>query len=449
VSDELPKSGLILSYYGDDFTGSTDALEVLGNNGLSPVLFLRPPSPEQMVGYPDCRAVGVAGVSRSQSPAWMSLELPPVFESLKRLGSQVYHYKVCSTFDSSPETGSIGRALEIGQQVFGVPFVPIVVGVPVLRRYTLFGNLFADYQGNIYRIDRHPAMMSHAVTPMTESDLRVHLSRQTSKKIGLFDIIALQQLHPDEKFQELLAENPDAILFDTLDQASLIQVGGILWTRRPASGSFIVGSSGVEYALVAYWQASGLLPGLPQFAPVLEVDRLVVVSGSCSPNTERQILWALGHGFVGIPVDADALVAGDEATGRGLLDKALLELAKGKSVVLYTALGKKDSTLARAARARESSFGMRLSGQIGVLLREIIQRSGIRRVLIAGGDTASYVGRQLGLEALTMASPMLPGAPLCHAHADSPSVDGLELVFKGGQMGTDDCFARVKTGQIN
>jgi uncharacterized protein YgbK (DUF1537 family) len=438
---------LILTYYGDDFTGSTDALEVLGTNGLSPVLFLKSPTPEQMVRYPDCRAVGIAGVSRSQSPVWMSRELPPVFERLKRLGSQVCHYKVCSTFDSSPDTGSIGRALEIGQHVFGVPYVPIVVGVPSLRRYTVFGNLFADYQGNIFRIDRHPAMMSHAVTPMTESDLRLHLARQTEKKLGLFDIIALQHSHSDEKFRELLAEKPDAVLFDTLDQPSLIRVGRILWTRRPASGSFIVGSSGVEYALVAYWQASGLLPGPSQFAPVRAVDRLVVVSGSCSPNTERQIHWAMGHGFVGIPVDADALVAGDEATGRVLLDKALMELTKGKSVVLYTALGGKDSTLARAARERESSFGMRLSGQIGMILHEIIQRSGIRRVLVAGGDTASYVGRQLGMEALTMASPMIPGAPLCHAHADSPSVDGLELVFKGGQMGTDDCFAKVRNGQ--
>jgi len=447
MSDQLPNSGLVLSYYGDDFTGSTDALEVLGTNGLSPVLFLKPPSPEQMVRYPDCRAVGVAGVSRSQSPAWMSRELPTVFESLKRLRSEVCHYKVCSTFDSSPEIGSIGRALEIGQQVFGVPFVPIVVGVPSLRRYTLFGNLFADYQGSIYRIDRHPAMMSHAVTPMTESDLRLHLARQTAKTIGLFDILALQHSHSDEKFQELLAEKLDAVLFDTLDQASLIQVGRILWTRRPASGSFIVGSSGVEYALVAYWQASGLLPGPPQFAPVGAVDRLVVASGSCSPNTERQILWALGHGFAGIAVDADALVAGDEATGGVLLDKALNELIRGRSVVLYTALGRKDATLARAARERESSFGMRLSEQLGMILREIICRSGVSRALIAGGDTASYVGQQLGMEALTMAGPMLPGAPLCRAHADSPSVDGLELVFKGGQMGTEDCFAKVKTGQ--
>jgi uncharacterized protein YgbK (DUF1537 family) len=209
-----------------------------------------------------------------------------------------------------------------------------------------------------------------------------------------------------------------------------------------------VGSSGVEYALVAYWRASGLLPPPPQFEPVRAVDRLVVVSGSCSPNTERQIRWALDHGFTGIPVDAGALVEGDETTRRALMDSALKDLAQGRSLIVYTALGEKDSTLAKAARARESTFGMRLSAQLGVLLRELIRRSGIRRVLIAGGDTASYVGQQLGIEALTMASPMLPGAPLCRAHADSPSLDGLELVFKGGQMGTDDCFAKVKTGRI-
>jgi uncharacterized protein YgbK (DUF1537 family) len=449
VSETLPQTGQVLSYYGDDFTGSTDALEVLGANGFSPVLFLKPPSREQIARFPDCRAIGIAGVSRSRSPEWMSSELPSVFEGLKRLGAQVCHYKVCSTFDSSPETGSIGRALEIGQKVFAVPYVPVVVGVPSMGRYTLFGNLFANYHGTIYRIDRHPAMMSHPVTPMTESDLRLHLSRQTQKRIGLLDIVSLRHPHLDDKFREVLAGDPDAILFDVLDQQSLIQVGRILWSRRPPGGSFIVGSSGVEYALVAYWRAAGLLPPPPEFRRVAPVDRLVVVSGSCSPKTERQILWSLDHGFVGIPINADALVASDSVKGdrSTWASRPLAELARGRSIVLYTALGEEDSARARDARGGESSFGMRLGEQLGTLLRELVCRAGVRRVLVAGGDTASHVGQQLSLEALTMLSPMIPGAPLCRAHSREPGLDGLELVLKGGQVGSDDCFGRVQLGQ--
>jgi transaldolase len=110
--ERLSDRHLIATFYGDDFTGSTDALEALAVHGLHPVLFLRSPSPDQVARFPDSRAVGVAGESRSRSPQWMSEHLPKVFQQLKALGPLICHYKVCSTFDSSPEVGSIGRALE-------------------------------------------------------------------------------------------------------------------------------------------------------------------------------------------------------------------------------------------------------------------------------------------------------------------------------------------------
>ena len=105
----------LFSFYGDDFTGSTDALEAVASNGVPSVLFPDPPGDELLARFSDCRAIGIAGESRSRGPAWMDENLPTVFESLKRMGAPLCQYKVCSTFDSSPEFGSIGRAMEIGQ----------------------------------------------------------------------------------------------------------------------------------------------------------------------------------------------------------------------------------------------------------------------------------------------------------------------------------------------
>src|SRR5579872_5137898 len=116
---------LRLTFYGDDFTGSTDAMEGLALAGVRTVLFLEPPDSSMLQQLPGIEAVGVAGVSRAMSPEWMDRELPPVFASLGKLGAPICHYKVCSTFDSSPFVGSIGRALEIGQRVFGPEFVPV------------------------------------------------------------------------------------------------------------------------------------------------------------------------------------------------------------------------------------------------------------------------------------------------------------------------------------
>ena len=80
---------------------------------------------------------------------------------------------------------------------------------------------------------------------------------------------------------------------------------------------------------------------------------------------------------------------------------------------------------------------------MGRLLRDLIEQSGIRRAVIAGGDTASHAGRQLGVHALTFAAPLTPGSPLCRAHSDLPALDGVEFTFKGGQVGQDDFFESV------
>ena len=114
MATPLPPDKPIFSFYGDDFTGSTDALEALAASGVPAVLFLRPPDAADLREFGGCRAVGIAGESRSRSPEWMRDALPPVFERLREIGAPVVQYKVCSTFDSSPETGSIGCALEVG-----------------------------------------------------------------------------------------------------------------------------------------------------------------------------------------------------------------------------------------------------------------------------------------------------------------------------------------------
>jgi len=90
----------------------------------------------------------------------MSENLPRAFRWLQSHGSPICQYKVCSTFDSSPEIGSIGRALEIGQDIFGTQCVPVVVGAPHLGRYVAFSHLFAGSKDGIYRIDRHPVTVA-------------------------------------------------------------------------------------------------------------------------------------------------------------------------------------------------------------------------------------------------------------------------------------------------
>ena len=173
---------LLVSYYGDDFTGSTDVMEALASNGIPTVLFLGIPDQALLDRFQDCRAIGIAGTSRSESPAWMQEHLAPAFQWLKGLQASICHYKVCSTFDSSPAIGSIGRVMDLSRSAFGDTAIPIVAATPALGRYCAFGNLFARSatDGRVHRIDRHPIMSVHPVTPMHEADLARHLGAQTS-----------------------------------------------------------------------------------------------------------------------------------------------------------------------------------------------------------------------------------------------------------------------------
>jgi uncharacterized protein YgbK (DUF1537 family) len=417
----------LVCYYGDDFTGSTDALEALAANGVDTVLFLDPPDEQRLSAFPNCRAIGVAGESRSRSPEWMTENLPGIFQKLRDYGAPIVHYKVCSTFDSSPKTGNIGRVLEIGRKVFDTRAIPIVVAAPHLQRYVLFGNLFAAGGGSIHRIDRHPTMAAHPVTPMDEADLRLHLGKQTNLRIALLDIRAVDGESPEIALDKLRREDPDAILFDGLGEKSLSQTGKLLWTRRPPGASFAIGSSGLNHALIRQWREDGLIGAPPSPPPAAGVDRLLVMSGSCSPVTEGQICRAMNQGFIGVRLE------------KGAFDRAQTALTNGHSVVLFTALGPAD-------RGRLAG-GDELGRKLGTMLHDLLLRSGVRRAVVAGGDTSSHAVRQLGIHALTFHALMTPGAPLCSAHSDDPAIDGLELVLKGGQVGPEDFFAMVQRGQ--
>lgn len=429
---------LLYSFYADDFTGSTDVLEQLASNGVATVLYLGPPTPAQLAAFPEAQAVGIAGDSRSRSPEWMSEHLSEIFDALKRLQSPIVHYKVCSTFDSSPIHGSIGRAIEVGRGVFDSRFVPIVVGAPHLRRYVIFGNLFAAApDGVTYRIDRHP-MSRHPVTPMHEADLRVHLQAQTSLAMGLVDCEALRSGTTAEMLDREIASGKQVILFDTVDVDSLTMIGKILWEEAQERPLFSASSSGLTTALLSAMRNEYLLPERLETSDVGRAGSLLVISGSCAEATERQLRYALGRDFHGIALDPGALLAVDtaDAARDAALQLAVASLTSGQDTILYTAFGLPSAPV----------HGERLGNVLGSLLRDIIEHTGVRRVLLCGGDTASHAVQQLGLYALTWIANLQPGAPLCRAHAIDARdrVQNLELVLKGGQVGSDDFFDVVR-----
>ncbi len=419
---------MLYAYYGDDYTGSTDVLESLAVAGVKTALFLTPPTPQELAGFPGLQAIGIAGDSRSRSPQWMSDHLPVVFQALKAFGASVTHYKTCSTFDSAPHIGSIGRAIELGIKAFNAKFVPIIVGAPHLGRYVLFGNLFATAGQATYRIDRHPTMSRHPVTPMHEADLRQHLALQTAVPIGLVDLRDLTTAGLDAAQRDGAA----AVLFDTFDAASLKAAGALLWDAASLKPLFAAGSSGLTQSLIATWQHHGIIDVPSRPATAAALGQVAVFSGSCSPVTQAQIAWGIHHGFEDVALDAVELIANPTAP----LECVLRCLRTGSSPILYTSMG--------PLEASQAPHTEQLGLAIGKLLRAVLEQSEVRRVVLCGGDTSSHALQQLPIRALTYAAPMTPGAPLCTAHAPGTKFHGLEFVLKGGQVGPVDFFGVAK-----
>jgi uncharacterized protein YgbK (DUF1537 family) len=380
-------------------------------------------------------------------PAEMETELRPALAALRALGAPHVHYKVCSTFDSSPAVGSIGRAIDIGAETFRARFVPLLVGAPALGRWCVFGNLFARMGigsgGAIHRLDRHPSMSRHPVTPADESDLRIHLARQTEKRIALFDIlhVALPAHEARAALDTLLAGAPGIVLFDVLETGQLARIGALIDAFASAGHPlFSVGSSAIEMALGAHWTEHGKLAPPPSWPDPGPAGPLLVMSGSCSPVTGGQVAWALANGFADVPLAAAALASGGGC--EHALRAAIRHLQAGRHVVAHTCPREGDAPLGPAGSAAVGTA-------LGNIARAAIAASGARRLVVAGGDTSSHAARALGIEAVEMIAPLAPGAPLCRARAPGSPLDGCEVNFKGGQVGAADYFGAAARGRMN
>ncbi|MFK4492303.1 four-carbon acid sugar kinase family protein [Bradyrhizobium sp. USDA 336] len=452
VSNVLP-DGPLVSFYGDDFTGSTSVMEVLTFAGLPAVLFLVMPTAEQLAGFAGYRGIGIAGIARSQSPDWMATHLPQVFDTMAALNAPIAQYKVCSTFDSAPHVGSIGRAIDLATPVLGGEWHPLIVADPAIGRYQLFGNLFAVAGGVGHRLDRHPTMSCHPVTPMSEADVRRHLQRQTDKGIGLIDYLALKRGDAVTRLKEECARGGEIVAIDVADGETLAAAGRLVWENR-GKRLFAVGSQGLENALIAHWKATGLLEKPRQEFRTTPTERIVCVSGSCSPITAGQIAFAKRNGFAGIRLDASRAV--DTAEWERELERtraqALAAIGQGRDPLVFTAAGPDDPAVDCMRSAVDASglpageINDRIGAGLGRILDRVLRDARLGRAVIAGGDTSGHAALELGIYALTAVAPTAPGSPLCRAHLNDPAHAQLEIALKGGQIGAPDFFCAVKHG---
>ena len=413
-------------FIGDDFTGASDTLATLAEAGYRTRLFLQAPDPDTVATL-DLDAVGIATDLRAQPPAEIDARLRALGPALADLSPRVLHYKVCSTFDSAPDVGSIGAAVLALEQGLKPSLTAVIGGQPSLGRFCVFGNLFARApDGVVYRIDRHPIMSRHPTTPMGEADLRIHLAAQ-----GLADLMLVPRGEEHATVEHLDARqqtSPARLLFDAVGGKDIARIGSVLRALETNDQPLlIIGSSSVAEALAA-GRAKPLTDPTNGKLPPVSGPRLIL-AGSRSSATAAQI--AAAFGYERVPLRRSDL------TAEGLpacAQQCAAKLAGGTNVLVHL-LAERDYGLSPNA----------LSERLADLAVAITRQHPVRALGVAGGDTSSAVVHRLGFESLSFERRAGSGVAICRGHAPSSSLDGTRLLLKGGQVGPVDLFDRFLT----
>ncbi|WP_257984230.1 four-carbon acid sugar kinase family protein [Neobacillus cucumis] len=283
---------------------------------------------------------------------------------------------------------------------------------------------------------------------MNGADLRNHLRKQLEADIGLMDINELSQDGENVKEQYFKKiQSHDILLLDALNHENMRVIGRLLWEKPNKSTQFVVGSSGVEYALASCWRDIGI-PTL-NFSNFYRSgtirENVLVVSGSCSMITHQQIANALSNGFHGIRIPIH-LFTNNQQYLKSFIEEVVELLIGGKSVILYTALGSRDGSIGvtrehlNALGIQPREYGHFIGKQLGILTNEIMNKCRIGRLVLAGGDTSGFITKELGIYGLEMIHQVSPGAPLCRTYSDNRHTDQIELALKGGQLGGKNYF---------
>ncbi|WP_372351221.1 four-carbon acid sugar kinase family protein [Streptomyces sp. KL116D] len=442
-----------LAFYGDDVTGSTDALAQCHRAGLRGTLVFSWAGRDAASLAPVGDVIGLAGTARVLSTDAMAAEVGPALEALRATGAGFVQYKMCSTADSAPHRGSLGRAAEIGRDVFGAAPVPLLAAQPDFGRHTVFGHHFAtDDDGHVHRLDRQPTMSRHPVTPMTESDLRRHLARQTRLPVASLDVSAyeLPLAQARSRYEAVLADAPGVVVLDALTVAHARYAARLVLTTdaTDAAGTtdasevdeparFAIGSGGLTLAVAQVLAGATVTRPYEAPSPALTL----VVSGSRAPRTAAQIAHARDRGWRTVEVPVDPRLGCDTTPA------ALARLRDAVSAALD---GEVPGAVVHAGPDSGTDPGDTLGDALAHAARTAVTDAGATRLVVAGGDTAGRVLRRLDARTAEIDTLLAPGAALVRPTFADPALNGVTALLKGGQAGPVDLFERAagRTGAV-
>jgi len=415
---------LLLGCIADDLTGATDLANTLVRQGMRTVQVIGVPDAKQPLS--EAEAIVVALKSRTVPAAEAVAQSRAALAILQSAGAQQYFFKYCSTFDST-DAGNIGPVADALLADLGETFTIACPAFPENKRTIYLGHLFV---GDVLLSDS--SMRNHPLTPMTDANLVRVLGRQTKGKVGLvpFAVVSRGPEAIRAEFARLRAAGLRYAIVDAIEDGHLFSIGA-----AGADMRLITGGSGIALGLPANFRRRGLLStsGAAAALPAAS-GRSAVIAGSCSAATLAQIehMKQVQPTFA---VDPLALAAGEDVVGRALTWAS--DRVTGGPVLIHASAPPEDVARIQAKLGRERAGEM-----IEQALAEIaaaLVAGGVRRLIVAGGETAGAVVQRLGIKALRIGPQIDPGVPWTASIGEPP----LALALKSGNFGAVDFFTKA------
>ena len=410
----------ILGCIADDFTGATDLANMLARGGMRTI---------QLFGVPDAEdvaadAVVVALKSRSIPAADAVARSLSALAWLRAAGCRQYFFKYCSTFDST-DAGNIGPVTDALLDALEEDFTIVCPAFPETGRTVYKGHLFVGDQ-----LLSDSPMRHHPVTPMTDSNLVAMLERQSHRSVGLVQHVEIES-GPDAvraAFEALKAEGHGAAVVDAIDDRQLLVIG------KAVSGlKLVTGGSGIALGLPQNYRDAGLLAGDADTVPPVP-GRALVLSGSCSPATLRQVA-EFSRLRPSLRLDPLQLASGPQAL-EDAIDWACESIGSGP-VMVYASAVADDVRAVQTALGRGESGALIESAMAAIACRLV--GHGVRRLVVAGGETSGAVVGALGVRGIRIGAQIDPGVPGTVTLGEPQ----LALALKSGNFGAPDFFEKA------
>ncbi len=415
--------GILLGTVADDFTGATDLCNTLVRQGMRTVQLIDVPAAGLPV--PDADAVTVALKSRTCPPKEAVRQSLAALEWLRRAGARQIIFKYCSTFDSTDE-GNIGPVADALLEALGGDLTIACPAFPEAGRTIYKGHLFV---GDVLLSDSH--MRHHPLTPMTDASLVRVLGRQTPHKVGLVAYETVRQ-GPEailERFAALRSEGVRHVVTDAIDEEHLFHLGAAV-----ADLPLVTGGSGIAMGLPENFRRRGLLSATGEAASLPAVAGLeAVLAGSCSVATLGQI-ERMAKERPALKLEPGRL--GEPGTAEEALAWAKERLGDGP-VLIYASAPPEEVKAAQEKLGRERA-GQLVEEAMAAIAKGLAD-AGVRRLVVAGGETSGAVVQALGVKGLQIGAQIDPGVPATVSIGPEP----FALALKSGNFGAPDFFMKA------